>query len=94
MAKLYFKYGPMKCGKTTDIIKTYYNYKEKDMNVLIMKPGDDKKAGSKIQNRAGAELNTDYVVSQSVDIYNLIAYHLIEKSLKKVLIILQILQKV
>ena len=28
MAKLYFKYGPMKCGKTTDIIKTYYNYKE------------------------------------------------------------------
>lgn len=43
MAKLYFKYGPMKCGKTTDIIKTYYNYKEKNMNVLIMKPGDDKK---------------------------------------------------
>jgi thymidine kinase len=80
MAKLYFKYGPMKCGKTTDIIKTYYNYKEKDMNVLIMKPGDDKKAGSKIQNRAGAELNTDYVVSPSVDIYNLIAYHLIENN--------------
>ena len=80
MAKLYFKYGPMKCGKTTDIIKTYYNYKEKDMNVLIMKPGDDKKAGSKIQNRAGAELNTDYVVSPNVDIYNLIAYHLIENN--------------
>ena len=67
-------------NKTTDIIKTYYNYKEKDMNVLIMKPGDDKKAGSKIQNRAGAELNTDYVVSPSVDIYNLIAYHLIENN--------------
>ena len=48
MAKLYFKFGAMKCGKTTDIIKTYYNYKEKDLNVLIMKPGDDTKAGSKI----------------------------------------------
>ena len=35
MAKLYFKFGAMKCGKTTDIIKTYYNYKEKDLNVLI-----------------------------------------------------------
>lgn len=80
MAKLYFKYGPMKCGKTTDIIKTYYNYKEKDMHVLIMKPGDDKKAGSKIQNRAGAELNTDYVVGASVDVYNLIAYHLIDNN--------------
>ena len=31
MAKLYFKFGAMKCGKTTDIIKTYYNYKEKGM---------------------------------------------------------------
>ena len=51
MAKLYFKYGPMKCGKTTDIIKTYYNYKEKDMNVLIMKPGDDKKAGILTSNQ-------------------------------------------
>lgn len=28
MAKLYFKYGAMKSGKTTDIIKTYYNYQE------------------------------------------------------------------
>ena len=64
----------------TDIIKTYYNYKEKNMNVLIMKPGDDKKAGSKIQNRAGAELSTDYVVPSNVDIYNLIAYHLIENN--------------
>ena len=26
MAKLYFKYGAMKSGKTTEIIKTYYNY--------------------------------------------------------------------
>ena len=37
MAKLYFKYGPMKCGKTTDIIKTYYNYKEKDNQEMTKK---------------------------------------------------------
>ena len=80
MAKLYFKYGPMKCGKTTDIIKTYYNYKEKDMNVLIMKPGDDKKAGAMIQNRAGTELNTDYVVPADANIYSLITYHLMENN--------------
>lgn len=80
MAKLYFKYGPMKCGKTTDIIKTYYNYKEKGLNVLIMKPGDDKKAGAMIQNRAGAELNTDYVVPADANIYSLITYHLMENN--------------
>ena len=86
MAKLYFKFGAMKCGKTTDIIKTYYNYKEKGMNVLIMKPGDDKKAGSKIQSRSGAELDTDYVVNTDIDVYNLIAYHLINNNLDCIIV--------
>lgn len=86
MAKLYFKFGAMKCGKTTDIIKTYYNYKEKGMNVLIMKPGDDKKAGSKIQSRSGAELDTNYVVNTDVDVYNLIAYHLISNNLDCIIV--------
>ena len=86
MAKLYFKFGAMKCGKTTDIIKTYYNYKEKCMNFLIMKPGDDKKAGSKIQSRSGAELDTDYVVNTDVNVYNLIAYHLINNNLDCIIV--------
>lgn len=86
MAKLYFKFGAMKSGKTTDIIKTYYNYKEKGMNVLIIKPGDDKKAGENIQCRSGAELKTDYVVPTSVDVYNLIAYHLINNNLDCIIV--------
>lgn len=86
MAKLYFKFGAMKCGKTTDIIKTYYNYKEKGMNALIMKPGDDTKAGSKIQSRSGAELNTDYVVDKNVDIYDLIAKHLVNHNLDCIIV--------
>lgn len=76
----------MKCGKTTDIIKTYYNYSEKGMHVLIMKPGDDTKAGSKIQSRSGAELDTDYVVGSNVDVYNLIAYHLIYNNLDCIIV--------
>lgn len=86
MAKLYFKFGAMKCGKTTDIIKTYYNYKEKGMNVLIMKPGSDTKAGSKIQSRSGAELDTDYVVGADVNVYNLISYHMINYNLDCIIV--------
>ena len=52
MAKLYFKFGAMKSGKTRDLMKTWYNYTEKGMNAIIMKPGDDKKAGDNIQSRA------------------------------------------
>ena len=86
MAKLYLKYGAMKSGKTTDIIKTYYNYKEKGMNVLIMKPGDDKKAGSNIQSRSGAELNADYVVPSNIDVYQLITYHLIDNNVDVIIV--------
>lgn len=86
MAKLYFKYGPMKSGKTTDIIKTYYNYKEKDMEVIIMKPGEDKKAGEYIINRALSKLKTDYVLPVDEDIYLLITKHIIEHNLDCILV--------
>lgn len=82
MAKLYFKYGPMKSGKTTDIIKTYYNYREKDMEVIIMKPGQDKKAGEYIINRALSKLKTDYVVGSEENIYMIISQHIMQHNLE------------
>ena len=86
MAKLYFKFGAMKCGKTRDLIKTWYNYNEKDMTVIIMKPGDDKKAGGNIQSRAHEELKADYVVPKEINIYDLIANHLIDNNLDCILV--------
>lgn len=86
MAKLYFKFGAMKCGKTRDLIKTWYNYSEKGMNVLIMKPGDDKKAGENIQSRAKEELKADFVVPKDKNIYNLISNYLIENNLHCILV--------
>ena len=86
MAKLYFKYGAMKSGKTTDIIKTYYNYLEKDMNIIIIKPGDDKKAGGNIQCRSGAELKCEYVVSKKINLYSLISNHLTNSELNCILV--------
>ena len=86
MAKLYFKFGAMKCGKTRDLIKTWYNYNEKGMNVLIMKPGDDKKAGENIQSRAKEELKADFIVPKEKNIYNLISNYLIENNLDCILV--------
>ena len=59
MAKLYYKFGAMKSGKTRDLIKTWYNYNEKGFNVIIIKPSDDKKAGENIQSRANEELKVN-----------------------------------
>lgn len=86
MAKLYFKQGPMKSGKTRDIFKTWYNYKEKELNVIIIKPGDDKKAGNNIQSRANEEMPVDFVVPKDKNIYNLISNYLIENNLDCILV--------
>ena len=43
MAKLYFRYGAMNSGKTTALMQVAYNYKERGMRVLILKPAIDTK---------------------------------------------------
>ena len=86
MAKLYFKFGAMKCGKTRDLLKTWYNYNEKGRSCIIIKPGDDKKAGENIQTRANEEKKVDYVVPREENIYYLIAKHILENNLDCILV--------
>lgn len=62
MAKLYFRYGAMNCGKSTAIIQVAYNYEEKGGKVLLMKPSVDTKGGNKIMNRTNLERTVDYLI--------------------------------
>ncbi len=75
MAKLYFKYGAMSCGKTRDLIKTMYNYKEKGMNVLILKPRKDTKGEDTIVPRGADPVKVDYLIRDNDDIYKMIEYY-------------------
>ena len=43
MAKLYFRYGAMNSGKSTLLLQVAYNYEERGMHVLLLKPGIDTK---------------------------------------------------
>lgn len=43
MAKLYFRYGAMNAGKSTALMQVAYNYEERGMQVLILKPATDSK---------------------------------------------------
>lgn len=72
MAKLYFRYGAMGSGKTRDLMKVYYNYTERNMKAIIMKPALDTKGGCKICSRDGSLLPIDYLVEKDDDLYKLI----------------------
>jgi len=58
MAKLYFYYSSMNAGKTTALLQSSYNYKERGMNTLVMAPLlDDRYGVGKVKSRIGLETN-------------------------------------
>lgn len=62
MAKLYFKFGTMGCGKTTALLQVAYNYQEKGLNVIVIKSEIDKKGEDKIVSRIGIERKVDLLL--------------------------------
>src|SRR3546814_17481904 len=60
MAKLYLYYSAMNAGKTTPLLQSAHNYRERGMRVAILSPRLDDRAGSgKVASRIGvsAEAN-------------------------------------
>ena len=56
MAKLYFYYSAMNAGKTTNLLQSRYNYGERGMNTLVIKPRIDSRSGeNRVRSRIGLE---------------------------------------
>ena len=51
MAKLYFRYGAMNTGKSTILLQTAYNYQEKNLKCILIKPKIDTKGEDTIISR-------------------------------------------
>jgi thymidine kinase len=56
MAKLYFYYSSMNAGKSTALLQSSYNYRERGMNTLVLAPAlDDRFGAGKVTSRIGIE---------------------------------------
>ena len=56
MAKLYFYYSSMNAGKSTSLLQSSYNYKERGMNTLVLAPElDDRYGVGTVKSRIGLE---------------------------------------
>jgi len=56
MAKLYFYYSSMNAGKSTILLQSSYNYRERGMHTLILSPElDDRFQIGKVTSRIGIE---------------------------------------
>ncbi|MBN2794337.1 MAG: thymidine kinase [Clostridia bacterium] len=78
MAKLYFRYGAMNCGKSTAIMQVAYNYFERGMNAMIMKPLIDTKGDDKVVSRLGIDRQVDFLVSNNDNVHQLLKHYQLE----------------
>lgn len=63
MAKLYFYYSTMNAGKSTTLLQSSFNYRERGMHTLLLTAAFDDRFGSaKISSRIG--------LSQEADLFN------------------------
>lgn len=85
-AKLYFRYGVMGAGKTRDLQKNYYSYKEDGKEVVIMKPMIDSKGDDKVIARDNQSNKVDFLIKKEDNIYMIIAEYLIDNNLDYILV--------
>ena len=56
MSKLYFYYSSMNAGKSTSLLQSSYNYRERGMNTLVLAPNFDDRFGvGKVTSRIGID---------------------------------------
>jgi thymidine kinase len=72
MAKLYFYYSSMNAGKSTALLQSSYNYKERGMSTLVLAPMlDDRYGAGKVTSRLGIAAAAT-VFRRDVDLYALV----------------------
>lgn len=69
MAKLYFRYGAMNCGKTALLLQSVHNYESRNMKVLVLKPLVDTKGGDTIVSRIGLSRKVDHLIDKGENLY-------------------------
>ncbi len=86
MAKLYFYYSSMNAGKTTALLQSSYNYRERGMNTLLLTAAiDDRYGTGRIKSRIGLEAKA-HVFSPEIDLFEYVREKTVSGKLDCVLI--------
>lgn len=78
MSKLYFRYGAMNSGKSTNLMQVAYNYEERGMSVLLLKPQIDEKGGEFLISRLGVSRKVDIIVKKEDNVFDIIRKYIKE----------------
>jgi len=86
MAKLYFYYSSMNAGKTTVLLQSAHNYRERGMNPLLFTPAiDDRHQVGVIRSRIGLESDA-VIFGDKSDLYIHVQQELEQRNIHCVLV--------
>ncbi|MEH6476000.1 MAG: thymidine kinase [Sneathiella sp.] len=86
MAKLYFYYSTMNAGKSTTLLQSAFNYKERGMQTLLLTAAfDDRYGVGKIASRIGLEAEAN-LFQEDTDLYELAQEILKERTIDCVMV--------
>lgn len=86
MAKLYFYYSSMNAGKSTSLLQSSYNYRERGMNTLVLAPAfDDRYGVGRVVSRIGLEAKAT-TFSPGDNLYDIVSAYCNEDPLHCVLV--------
>ncbi len=72
MAKLYFYYSTMNAGKSTSLLQSSHNYRERGMRTLVYTAQFDQRGGGRVHSRIGLSSDARHFAAGS-DLYDEIA---------------------
>lgn len=64
---IYFKYGAMNSGKSLDLIKIAYNYEQRNISSLVLKPEIDTRMPGHVYSRAGLNIKAQEISCVDVE---------------------------
>ena len=86
MSKLYFYYSSMNAGKSTSLLQSSYNYRERGMNTLVLSPMvDDRDGRGVVASRIGLKTEAK-TIDPDDNVFNMVNEHHAETYLSCVLI--------
>jgi thymidine kinase len=86
MAKLYFNYSAMNAGKTTILLQSAHNYRERGMTPLLFTPAlDDRHKAGVIKSRIGLEADA-VAFNRDDDLFDCVQQHLEKENVHCVLV--------
>jgi thymidine kinase len=86
MAKLYFNYSAMNAGKTTILLQSAHNYRERGMTPLLFTPAlDDRHKAGVIKSRIGLEADA-VAFNRDDDLFDCVQQHLEKENIHCVLV--------